>query len=180
MLYEAKHGTKAYEYIKGILDAEEKEHQAYIKRVEEAVGFEFQKYQGCRPNSSLIRKHEIDAIWVPFEQCETLDKKVWKMGKEKQLKDGYYVAVAPNRRCKKGIAIASVLTSYKAVTNHFKIMKELNVEGPKASSFSITQLLRHKDRIFVYFDDSIRAEKQNPDFEEIKIGEYEDLINSKD
>lgn len=42
MLYEAKQGTKAYEYIKGILDAEEKEYQAYMKRVEEAVGFEFE------------------------------------------------------------------------------------------------------------------------------------------
>lgn len=44
MLYEAK--GKAYEYIKGILDAEEKEYQAYMKRVEEAVGFEFEKWQG--------------------------------------------------------------------------------------------------------------------------------------
>ena len=44
MLYEAKKGSKAYEYIKGILEAEEKERQAYMKRVEEAVGFEFEKY----------------------------------------------------------------------------------------------------------------------------------------
>ena len=53
MLYEAEQETKAYEYIKGILDAEEKERQAYIKRVEEAVGFEFKKYQGYQPNRSL-------------------------------------------------------------------------------------------------------------------------------
>ena len=46
MLYETKQGSKAYEYIKGILDAEEKEYQAYMKRVEEAVGFEFEKWQG--------------------------------------------------------------------------------------------------------------------------------------
>lgn len=39
MLYEAKKRTKAYEYIKGILDAEFEEHQAYMERVEEAVGF---------------------------------------------------------------------------------------------------------------------------------------------
>lgn len=42
MLYETKQGSNAYEYIKGILDAEEKEYQAYMKRVEEAVGFEFE------------------------------------------------------------------------------------------------------------------------------------------
>lgn len=53
MLYEAKQGSKAYEYIKSILDAEEKERQAYIKRVEEVVGFEFEKYKGYQPNRSL-------------------------------------------------------------------------------------------------------------------------------
>lgn len=49
MLYEAKQGTNAYEYIKSILDAEFEEHKAYMKRVEEAVGFKFEKYQGYQP-----------------------------------------------------------------------------------------------------------------------------------
>ena len=180
MLYETKQGSNAYEYIKGILDAEEKEYQAYMKRVEEAVGFEFEKYQGYQPNSSLLREYEITAIWVPSERYDTLDKKVWKKIDGVKLEDGYYVAIAPNKRCKQGKAIASVLLSYKSVANHFKVMKELNIEVPQVSRFSITQLLRHKDRIFVYFDDSIRAEKHNSDFKEITIGEYEDFINSKD
>lgn len=180
MLYEAKQGTKAYEYIKGILDAEFEERQAYIKRVEEAVGFEFEKYQGYQPNRTLTREYEITAILVLSERYDTLDKKVWKKIDGVKLEDGYYVAIAPNRRSKQGKAIASVLASYKAVTNHFKIMKELNIEVPQASRFSITQLLCHKDRIFAFFDDSIRAEKQNSDFEEITIGEYEDFINGKD
>ena len=180
MLYETQQGSNAYEYIKGILDAEEKEYQAYMKRVEEAVGFEFEKYQGYQPNSSLLREYEITAIWVPSERYDTLDKKVWKKIDGVKLEDGYYVAIAPNKRCKQGKAIASVLLSYKSVANHFKVMKELNIEVPQVSRFSITQLLRHKDRIFVYFDDSIRAEKHNSDFKEITIGEYEDFINSKD
>lgn len=180
MLYEAKQETKAYKYIKSILDAEEKERQAYMKRVEEAVGFEFEKYQGYQPNRTLTREYEITAIWVLSERYDTLDKKVWKKIDGVKLEDGYYVAVAPNKRYKQGKAIASVLLSYKSVANHFNIMKELNIEVPQARCFSITQLLRHKDRIFAYFDDSIRAEKQNPDFEEITIGEYEDLINCKD
>lgn len=180
MLYEAKKRTKAYEYIKGILDAEFEEHQAYMKRVEEAVGFEFEKYQGYQPNSSLLREYEITAIWVPSERYDTLDKKVWKKIDGVKLEDGYYVCIAPNKRYKQGKAIASVLLSYKSVTNHIKVMKELNIEVPQASRFSITQLLRHKDRIFVYFDDSIRAEKHNSDLKEITIGEYEDFINSKD
>lgn len=179
MLYEAKHGSKAYEYVKGILDAEFEEYQAYIKRVEEAVGFEFEKYQGYQPNRTLTRVYEITAIWVLSERYDTLDKKVWKKIDGVKLEDGYYVAIAPNKRSKQGKAIASVLLSYKSVANHFKVMSELNIEVPQASRFSITQLLRHKDRIFVYFDDSIRAEKHNSDFKEITIGEYEDFINSK-
>lgn len=180
MLYETKQGSNAYEYIKGILDAEEKEYQAYMKRVEEAVGFEFEKYQGYQPNRTLTRVYEITAIWVLSERYDTLDKKVWKKIDGVKLEDGYYVAIAPNKRCKQGKAIASVLLSYKSVANHFKVMKELNIEVPQVSRFSITQLLRHKDRIFVYFDDSIRAEKQNQDFVEITIGEYEDFSNKKD
>ena len=78
MLYEAKQGTKAYEYIKSILDAEFEEHQAYMKRVEEAVGFEFEKYQGYQPNRTLTRVYNITAIWVLSERYDTLDKKVWK------------------------------------------------------------------------------------------------------
>ena len=180
MLYETKQGSKAYEYIKGILDAEEKEYQAYMKRVEEAVGFEFEKWQGFQPNRTLSREYEVTAIWVLSERYDTLDKKVWKKVDGVKLEDGYYVAIAPNKRSKQGKAIASVLLSYKSVANHFKVMKELNIEVSQASRFSITQLLRHKDRIFVYFDDGIRAEKCNSDFKEITIGEYEDFINSKD
>lgn len=97
----------------------------------------------------------------------------------RKLEDGYYVAIAPNKRYKQGKAIASALLSYKSVTNYFKVMQELNIEDPQARHFSITQLLRSKDRIFVYFDDSIRAEKHNPDFKEITMGEYEDFINGK-
>ena len=180
MLYEAKQGSKAYEYIGGILEAEEKEYQAYMERVKEAVGFEFEKYQGYQPNRSLLREYEITAIWVPSERFDTLDEKAWKKIDSRMFEDGHYVAIKPNKRCKQGKAIAAVLSSYKAVTNHFKVLKELNIGVPQASRFSITQLLRHKERIFVYFDDSIRAEKQNPDFVEITIGEYEDFINSKD
>ena len=178
MLYEAKQGTKAYDYINGILEAEEKEYQAYMKRVDEAVGFKFEKWQGYQPNRSLLREYEITAIWVPSEQYETLDKKLWKKRDCQMMEDGYYVAVAPNKRYKQGKAIAAVLSSYKAVANHFQVMKDLNVGNPNLSSIPITQLLRHKDRIFAFFDDSIRAEKCNSDFKDITIGEYEDLVNS--
>lgn len=180
MLYEAKQGSKADEYIKNILDAEEKEYQAYMKIVEEAVGFEFEKWQGYQPNRSLLREYEITAIWIPSERFDTLDEMAWRKIDSRMFEDGHYVAIKPNKRCKQGKAIAAVLSFYKAVTNHIKVMKELNIGVPQASRFSITQLLRHKDRVFAFFDDSIRAEKQNPDFVEITIGEYEDFVNKKD
>lgn len=178
MLYEAKQGSKAYEYIKGILEAEEKEYQAYMKRVDEAVGFEFDKWQGYQPNRSLLREYLITAIWLPTAQYEKLDKKLWRKVGSQLFDYGRYVCVAPNKRCKQGKAIAAVLSSYETVANHFKVMKDLNIGKPDLRSFSITQLLRCKDRIFAFFDDSIRAEKCNPDLKEITIGEYEDLINS--
>lgn len=178
MLYEAKPGTKAYEYIKGILDAEEKERQAYIKRVEEAVGFEFKKFQGYQPNRSLLREYEIVNIWLPTAQYEKLDKKLWRKVDSQLFDDGRYVAVAPNKRYKQGKIIAAVLKSFKPVTNFWDLMKELSLCEPDSRSFSITQFLRHNDRIFAFFDDSIRAEKKNPDFKEITMGEYEDIVNS--
>ena len=178
MLYEAKQGSKAYDYIKGILEAEEKEYQAYMKRVDEAVGFEFDKWQGYQPNRSLLREYLITAIWIPDAQYEKLDKKLWRKVDSQLFDDGRYVGVAPNKRCKQGKDIASVLSSYETVANHFQVMKDLNIGGSRGNSISITQLLRCKDRIFAFFDDSIRAEKCNPDFKEITIGEYEDLINS--
>ena len=116
MLYEAK--EKAYEYIKGILDAEEKEYQAYMKRVEEAVGFEFEKWQGYQPNRSLLREYEITAIWIPSERFDTLDEKVWRKIDSRMFEDGHYVAIKPNKRYKQGKAIAAVLSSYKAVTDN--------------------------------------------------------------
>lgn len=179
MLYEVKQKSKAYEYIKSILDAEEKERQAYIKRVEEAVGFEFQKYQGYQPNRSLLREYEITAIWVPTERYETLDKKIWRKKDSQTLESGYYIAVVPNKRYKQGKAIAAAFESFKPVTNFWKIMEELKIPEPDARSFSITQLLRHKNRIFAFFDDSLRVEKHNSDFEEITIGAYEDIVNDQ-
>ena len=178
MLYEAKQGTKAYEYIKSILEAEEKEYQAYMKRVDEAVGFKFEKWQGYQPNRCLLREYLITAIWVPSAQYEKLDKKLWRKVGSQLFDDGRYVSIVPNKRYKQGKAIAAVLSSYKVVANHFQVMNDLNIGEPSLSRISITQLLRHKDRIFAIFDDRIRAEKKNPDFTEITIGEYEDIINS--
>ena len=179
MLYEAKQGTKTYEYIKGILDAEKKEHQAYMERVKEAVGFEFDDYLCCLANDSNDRKIEISYIWVPFKQCETLENKAWRVIDWDKREDGRYVAIVPNKRYKQGRLLASVLDSYKSLIGKDEIIKELGIDVSHVSPFgNKIMLFRRKDCIFVSFDDRARAEKCNPDFKEITIGEYEDLINS--
>ena len=178
MLYEVKQGSKAYEFIKNTLEAEEKEYKPYLERVKLAIGFDFEKYQGYLPNRSLLREYQITAIWILSEKYEELDKKVWRKVDSMRMEDGYYIAVAPNKRYKQGKEIAAALTSYKATADHFQVIRELGVAVPESRSFSITQLLRHGDYIFVYLDDSIRAEKKNSDLKEIAMGEYWDIVNS--
>ena len=55
MIYKAKEGSKAYEYIRNILETEEKERNAYFNRVNEAVGFKVMKYGGYRQNGTINR-----------------------------------------------------------------------------------------------------------------------------
>ena len=168
MLYEVKQGTKTYEYIKGILDAEKRERQAYMERVREAVGFEFDDYLCGRANDSNDRKIEISYIWVSFKQYETLDKKAWRQMSRSKREDGLYIAIVPNKRYKKGKLLASVLDSYKPVIGKDEITKELKIDESKVSLFgNRIMLFRHKDCIFVSFDDRARVEECNLDFKKV-------------
>ena len=173
MLYEAKQGTKAYEYIKGILDAEKKERQAYMERVKEAVGFEFDDYLCCLANDSNDRKIKISYIWVSFKQYETLDNKAWRVMNWDKREDGRYVAIVPNKRYKQGRLLARVLDSYKSLIGKDEIIKELGIDVSHVGLFgNKIMLFRRKDYIFVSFDDRARVEECNPDFEKTKIEGY--------
>lgn len=99
MIYKAKEGSKAYEYIKSICEAEDKECKAYVKRVEEAVGFKFNQFCGYMPDSTLTRICKIKSILVDKETWERLDKKLWK--KEEVTHDDY-VRIVLVRRTKQG------------------------------------------------------------------------------
>ena len=168
MLYEAKKGTKAYEYIKGILEAEEKERQAYLERVKEAVGFEFDDYLCCLANDSNARKIVISYIWVSFKQYETLDKKAWRQMSRSKREDGLYIAIVPNKRYKQGKLLASVLDSYKPVIGKDEIIKELGIDVSHVSPFgNKIMIFRRKDCIFVSFDDRARVEECNLDFKKV-------------
>ena len=168
MFYEAKQGTKTYEYIKGILDAEKRERKAYMERIKEAVGFEFDDYLCGRANDCNDRKIVISYIWVSFKQYKTLDKKAWRQTSRDKREDGLYIAIVPNKRYKQGKLLASVLDSYKPVIGKDEIIKELGIDVSHVSPFSNKiMIFRLNDRILVSFDDRARVEECNLDFKNV-------------
>lgn len=174
MIYKAKEGSKAYEYIKNICEAEDKECKAYVKRVEEAVGFEFDKFGGYMPDSTLTRICKIKSILVDKETWERLDKKLWK--KEEVTHDDY-VRIVLVRRTKQGKAIDAVLSSYNAVTNYREILEQLRLKEGSGNRMLLPQPYYSKNSLcFIRLDDKIRADKENPDLVEITRSEFERLI----
>lgn len=176
MIYKAKEGSKAYEYIKSICEAEDKEYKAYVKRVKEAIGFGFKQFGGYTPDSTLTRIFLIKSILVDKETWERLDKKLWK--KEEITYDDY-VRIVLARRTKQGKAIGTVLSSYNAVTNCFQIFNELGLNGRSGNSITLPQLRYTNGHCFIRLGDNVRADKDNPDLVEITRSEYEQLIGKK-
>lgn len=174
MIYKTKEGSKAYQYIKGVMEAEHKEEEAYFARVEEAIGFKASRFCGYRPNATLTREYLIESLLVDDDTLNSLDKKLWK---QTGMRNGFN-EIVPIKRTKKGKEIAAAFKSFKSVTSHFKIYKALNITEPNGSRFSITQLIGdiNKGVYLVYFDDSIRADKENPDLTEITMSEYDELM----
>lgn len=173
MIYKAKEGSKTYEYIKSICEAEDREFKAYVKRVEKTVGFELENIRGYMPNSTISRICKVTSILVDKKKWEQLDKKLWK--KENVIKD--YVQIVPIRRTKQGKAISAALSSYNAVTNHMEILKELGLKEGSDIRITITQLIHSKTgHCFVRLENKIRADKENPDLVEITMSEYERLM----
>lgn len=176
MIYKAKEGSKAYEYIKSVCEAEDREFKAYIERVEEAVGFELNKFGGYMPDSTLTRICKVTSILVDKEKWEQFDKKLWK--KEEVIED--YVRIVPIKRTKQGKAISAALSSYNAVTDYWKILKELGLKEGSGNRITFPQLRHTKTgHCFIRLGDNVRADKDNPDLEEITISEYERLIKKE-
>ena len=180
MIYQVKQGTKSYEFIKDVLDREYIEYKSYMKRVDDAVGFKVEKYKACTPNESLARDYRITEILIPMETYNKLDKKIWnELGKIK-LEEGDYMQAKPNKRTKQGKLISKSMESYISVATQLQIMKQLNLDFPDTKSFHLTQLFRNGDDVFVYADDRIDAEKDNPDLKEITKSEFEKIIKDKE
>lgn len=175
MIYKAKKGSKAYEYIKSICEAEDKELEAYFKKCKEAVGFEFKQFGGYTPDSTLTRICKVTSILVDKKKWEQLDKKLWK--EKEVIKD--YVRIILIKRTKQGKAISAVLSSYNAVTNYFQILKELGLKERSRYRITLPQLRYTNEHCFIRLGDNIRADKENPDLVEITMSEYEQLIGKE-
>ena len=173
MIYKAKGGSKAYEYIKSVCEAEDKELKAYVKRVEEAVGFELDKFGGYMPDSTLTRICKVTSILVDKERWEQLDKKLWK---KEEIFNGY-IRIVPIKRTKQGKAISAVLSSYNAIIDYWQIVKELELKEGSSNRITIPKLYHSKTgHSFICLGDNVRADKDNPDLVEITRSEYERLI----
>ncbi len=176
MIYKAKEGSKAYEYIKSVCEAEDREFKAYNERVEEAVGFELNKFGGYMPDSTLTRFCKVTSILVDKEKWGQLDKKLWK--KEEVIED--YVRIVPIKRTKQGKAISAVFSSYNAVTDYWKILKELGLKEGSDNRITFPKLYHSKTgHCFIRLGDYVRADKDNPDLVEITRSEYERLIEKE-
>lgn len=180
MIYQVKQGTKSYEYIKDVLDREYIEYKSYMKRIDEAAGFEVKKYKGYVPNINLSREYRITEILIPIEIYNKLDKKIWNEVGKIKLEEGDYMRAKPNKRTKQGKLISKAMESYISVATQLQIMKQLNLDFPDTKSFHLTQLFRNGDEVFVYADDMIDAEKDNPDLKEITKSEFEKIIKDKE
>ena len=177
MIYKAKEGSKAFEYIKSVCEAEDKEFKAYIERVEEAVGFKFNQFGGHIPDSTLTRICKIESILVDKETWERLDKKLWK---KEEITHDDYVRIVLVRRTKQGKAIDAVLSSYNAVTNYRKILERLRLKEGSGNRMLLPQPYYSKNSLcFIRLDDKIRADKENPDLVEITRSEFERLIGKQ-
>lgn len=181
MLYEAKPGTRAYKYIKGILEAEHKEQGAFRQRMEEAVGFKIEQFCGKTQNSNISRKVEVQGILVPNEMRKKLEQIkgkslcLWELYPAIFVTNGTHFLACPNPRFKQGRKILLAFNSYHPVTNHFEIIKELGVNEPLDNDFAVTQLFDKDNRCFVYFDDDVLADERNPDLRKATMKEWQEL-----
>lgn len=184
-VFEAKESSQAFNYIKGILDAEEKEKKEYFDRVEQAVGFKVGRFKGYVPNSSLGRTYSIETLRVPSDDWEKMDHKPWiYIG---SVSDDM-VQIKPNGRTKAGKHIRAVMDSCRSITTMFRISQSLGIDDPSKlpdesgkhrNGFEITQLVELNGRYFIALDDRIRADKQNDGLMEIPMGKFEDLLKKE-
>jgi hypothetical protein len=170
MLYEAKQGTKAYEYIKGIVEAELQERVNYKKRIVEAIGSDFDKDIHVENNRLLSRRFRIEKILVTPEQRIKLDKRAWVKIMTHRLPSGVYHYLIPNVKTEQGRAVSQVLASYKPVAGFNDVRIGLNLTEPVNRPIKPFRLYFFRSRAFVYVDEpSMRFRGKDETLEEFSL-----------
>lgn len=170
MLYEAKEGTKAYEYIKGIVEAELQERVNYKKRIVEAIGSDFDKDIHVENNWLLTRRFRIEKILVTPEQRVKLDKRAWVKILTHRFPSGVYHYLIPNVKTEQGRAVSQVLASYNPVAGFNDVRIGLNLTEPVNRPIEPFRLYFFRNRAFVYVDEpSMRFREKDETLEEFSL-----------
>lgn len=173
MLYEAKQGTKTYEYIKGIVEAELQERVNYKKRIVEAIGSDFDKDIHVEENWFLTHRFRIEKILVTPEQRAKLDKRAWVKILTHRFSSGVYHYLIPNQKTEQGRAVQQVLDSYNPVAGFNDIRIGLNLTEPVNRPIWPFKLYFFRSRVFFYVDEpSMRFREKDETLKEISWHQF--------
>ena len=178
-IFRLKEGSKSFEWVKGVMDKEQKQSLEYCDRIQKAIPFQLTRVIASYVNSTFSRKLEIYEFAVTPEDYEILDKEVWS----KTHRNDNEFWVAPNPNNEEGRAIIEVMSSYHPVTTHDDILKKLGLRAIVSSKpLRPTQLSTHKGKYYFVFTDDlvVKDDDNNADLELITEEDAKRLIGFKD
>lgn len=160
LIFKLKEGSQSFEWVKGVIDKEQKQSVEYCDRIRKAIPFQLTQVIASYVNSTFFRKVEIYEFVVTPEEYETLDKEVWS----RTYSDDNQFWVAPNLNNEEGRAIKEVMSSYHPVTSHDNILYKLGLRAiASCCSFRPTQLTHEGKSYFVITDDLVIKDNDNND-----------------
>ena len=178
LIFKLKEGSQSFEWVKGVIDKEQKQSVEYCDRIRKTIPFQLTQVIASYVNSTFFRKVEIYEFVVTPEEYETLDKEVWS----RTYCDDNQFWVAPNLNNEEGRAIKEVMSSYHPVTSHDNILYKLGLQAiASCRSFRPTQLIHEGKYYFVITDDLVIKDNDNNDDLELMTEEdVKRLVGFKD
>ena len=179
-IFRLKEGSESYDWVKDVIEKERQQSIEYCDRIRKVIPFQLTKVIASYVNSTFSRKLEIYEFAVTPEECETLDKEVWR---KTYSDDDNQFWVAPNLSNEEGRAIKEVMSSYPPVTNHDDILKKLGLRAiVSCIPFRPTQLSTHEGKYYFVFTDDlvVKCDQNNDDLELITEEDAKRLIGFKD
>lgn len=179
LIFKLKEGSQSFEWVKGVIDKEQKQSVEYCDRIRKVIPFQLTQAISSYVNSTYSRKVEIYEFIVTSEVYETLDKEVWS----RTYSDDNHICVVPNLNNEEGRAIKEVMSSYSPVTTHDDILKKLGLRAiVSGRPFRPIQLVTHEGKYYFVFTDDlvIKDNDNNDDLELITEEDAKRLVGFKD